>query len=70
VVPPGTVGTSGSANHMALGTGGCTACHATNIAVGGFKITTTPSLAAAGHAVVSSLSCASLPRHGVGLVRG
>jgi hypothetical protein len=59
VVPPGTVGTAGSANHIALGTGGCSTCHATNIAVGGFKITSAPSLAAAGHAAVASLSCNS-----------
>ena len=64
VVPPGTVGTSGSANHIAVGTGGCSTCHATNIAVGGFKITSTPSLASAGHAAVSSLACASC--HGAG----
>jgi hypothetical protein len=59
VVPPGAVGTAGSANHIALGTGGCSTCHATNIAVGGFKITTTPSLAGAGHTAVASQSCDS-----------
>src|SRR5258706_2798785 len=64
VVPPGTVGTSGAANHIALGSGGCSSCHATTIAVGGFKIGTAPQLAAAGHAAVSALSCASC--HGTG----
>ncbi len=64
VVPPGTVGTAGAANHIALGSGGCSSCHATTIAVGGFKIGTAPQLAAAGHAAVSALSCASC--HGTG----
>ena len=64
VVPPGTVGTSGAANHIAVGTGDCVTCHGGTIAVGAFKIASTPSLASAGHAVVSSLSCASC--HGTG----
>ena len=64
VVPPGTVGTSGTANHIALGTGDCVTCHGGTIAVGAFKITTTPALAATGHTAVSSLSCASC--HGTG----
>ena len=59
MVPPGTVGTQGAANHIALGTGDCSACHGTTIAVGAFKITATPALSAAGHAVVGSLKCAT-----------
>jgi hypothetical protein len=64
VVPPGTVGTLGAANHIALGTGDCSTCHGSTIAVGAFKIGSTPSLAAAGHAAVSSVTCASC--HGTG----
>src|SRR5258705_11298371 len=64
VVPPGPVGPSGAANHIALGSGGCSSCHATNSAVGGFKIGTAPQLAAAGHAAVSAPSGASC--HGTG----
>jgi hypothetical protein len=59
VVPPGTVGTSGTANHIALGTGDCSTCHGTTIAVGAFKVASTPSLATAGHQAVSAASCAS-----------
>jgi hypothetical protein len=51
----GAIGTVG--NHIQLGTGDCKTCHASNFAVGGFKITTAPVLAAAGHAAVASYSC-------------
>ena len=64
LVPPGTVGTSGTANHIVLGTGDCSTCHGGTIAVGAFKITTTPALAATGHTAVTSASCASC--HGTG----
>src|SRR6202007_370771 len=64
VVPPGTVGTSGSANHIALGPADGSTCHGSTIAVGAFKISTTPSLGSAGHTAVGSLSCASC--HGTG----
>src|SRR5258708_39868068 len=67
VVPPGTVGPAGAATHIALGSGGCSSCHATNIAVGGFKIGTAPQLAAAGHAAGSAPSGASC--HGTGAAR-
>src|SRR5258706_12467414 len=50
VVPPGTVGTTGAANHIAVGSGGCKTCHTSNFVPGGFKITTPPSLSAPGHA--------------------
>jgi len=29
-VPPGTVGTTGAANHIAVGSGGCKTCHTSN----------------------------------------
>ena len=64
LAPPGAVGTSGAANHIALGTGDCKTCHGSNFATGGFKITATPALAATGHAAVGSMSCAFC--HGTG----
>ena len=64
VAPPGAVGTSGAANHIALGSGDCVTCHGGTIAIGAFKISATPSLGTAGHQAVSSVSCASC--HGTG----
>jgi hypothetical protein len=64
VTPPGAVGTPGATNHIALGTGDCKTCHASNFTTGGFKIATAPSLSAAGHAAVSGQSCDSC--HAVG----
>src|SRR5207253_10478006 len=57
--PPGAVGTTGAANHIAMGSGDCKTCHGSTFAVGAFRIGATPVLAAAGHAAVSSLTCDS-----------
>jgi len=68
--PPGTVGTSGAANHIPVGSADCVSCHASNDTetAGGtnFKTNTTPALNSAGHtAVVSSVTCATC--HGSGV---
>jgi hypothetical protein len=67
--PPGTVGTSGTTNHIPVASADCgTACHASSDAMTGtgFKTNTTPALSAAGHtAVVSSLTCQSCHNTGM-----
>jgi hypothetical protein len=67
--PPGVVGTSGTGNHIPVGSADCVSCHAANDTetAGGtnFKTNTTPALNGAGHAaVVSSVTCATC--HGSG----
>jgi mono/diheme cytochrome c family protein len=65
------VGTSGAGNHIPVGSADCVSCHASsNVETAGgtgFKVSTTPSLSAAGHtAVVSTVTCATC--HGPGKV--
>ena len=64
VVPPGTVGTSGRPTTSRWARAIARPATASNFAVGGFKITTTPALAATGHAAVGSIVLRQLPRHG------
>ena len=67
VQPPGAVGTSGSANHIPVGSADCKGCHATSDAMTGtgFHISAVPPMTAADHtAVVSSVTCATC--HGSG----
>ena len=64
LAPPGTVGVSGSSNHIALGSGDCVTCHGSNFTAGGFRINAVPLLTASGHQAVSSQTCASCHQSG------
>jgi hypothetical protein len=53
-----TTVTTGS-THIQTATAVCSSCHASNFVTGGFAITSSPVLSVAGHAAISSLTCAT-----------
>ncbi len=59
VQPPGTLGTSGSGNHIPVSSADCAGCHAsTDTESGtGFKLATSPLLSTSGHTAVNALTC-------------
>src|SRR5260370_4080168 len=59
--PPGTLGTSGTGNHIPVSSADCAGCHAVSDTENGtgFKLTSTPLLSSTGHTAVNALSCQS-----------